>query len=71
MTLIFELSSFFALPPHVKIRELSLAYYQAFPFSIIAVDILDHQSLHNRFQTPIFFSTIAIISLDVQSFSGP
>ena len=40
---------------YVKIRELSLAYCQAFPSSIIAVDVLDHQSLYNRFQTPIFF----------------
>ena len=51
---------------HVKIRERSLPYYQAFPFSIIAVDVLDSQSLDDHFQTPIFFSTIAIISLDIQ-----
>ena len=49
---------------YFKIRELSLAYCHAFPSSIIAVDVLGHQSLYNRFQTPIFFSTIAIVFLD-------
>ena len=31
--------------------------------STTAVDILDRQSLDDRFQTPIFFSTIAVVSL--------
>ena len=56
---------------HVKIRELSLAYCQAFRFWIIAVDILDRQSLDDCFQSPIFFSTIAIVTLDIQSLFGP
>ena len=34
-------------------------------FSIIAVDVLDHQSVHERFRTPIFFSTISIVSLGI------
>ena len=33
-------------------------YYQAFPLSIIAVDVLNRLSLDNRFHTPIFFSII-------------
>ena len=53
--MIFLELGFFALLLHVKIRELSLAHYQTFPFSIIAVHVLDHQSLDNRFQTPSFF----------------
>ena len=69
--ILFELGFFCSLPLHVKIRELSLAFYRAFSFSITAVDVLDHQSLYNRFQTPILYSTIAIVSLDIQSFSGP
>ena len=43
-------------------------------FSIIAVGVLDCQSLDDRFQhfqTTIFFSTIAIVSLDVLSLFGP
>ena len=47
---------------HVKIREL---------FSIIAVYVPDRQSLDNRFQSPIFFSTIAFVTLDIQSLFGP
>ena len=39
--------------------------------SIAMVDLLDRQSLDNRFQTPIFFSTIVIVSLDIQSIFGP
>ena len=46
----------------------SLNYHAALQldFSIIAVDVLDRQSVHERFRTPIFFSTISIVSLDIQ-----
>ena len=55
---------------HLKKRELSLAYCKAVPFSIIAVDVLDRLSLGDRFQTPIFFSSIVIVSFDIQSLLG-
>ena len=54
--MIFLELGFVAFVLHDKIRELSLAYYcDAFPFSIIVVDVRDRQSLDNHFQTPIFF----------------
>ena len=40
-------------------------------FSIIAVDVLDRQSLGVRFKTPNFFSIMAIVSLNIQSLFGP
>jgi len=40
-------------------------------FPILEVDVLDRQSLYDLFQTPIFFSTIAIVSLNIQSLFGP
>ena len=39
LMIFLELGRVFLLLLHVKIRELSLAYYRAFPFSIIAVDV--------------------------------
>ena len=54
------------------ISELSLASVEG--LSILdptTVDVLDRQSLGDRFQAPIFFSTIAIVSLDIQSVFGP
>ena len=62
---------------HVKIRDLSLLLpgpsisQLQVDFFIIAVDVLDRQSLGVRFQTPNFFSTIAIVSLNIQSLFGP
>ena len=50
---------------HVKIRDLSRSYYQVFPFLSCKSISLDRQSLGVRFQTPNFFSTIAIVSLNI------
>ena len=43
-------------------RPISYSILQV-DFKIIAVDVLDRQSLGDRF----FFSSIAIVSLDIQS----
>jgi len=37
----------------------------------MAVGVLDGQFVDDRFQTPIFFLMIAIVSLDIQSLFGP
>ena len=69
--ILFELGLFLHCLFMLKYVNYPLPITRPSPFSIIAVDVLDHQSLYNRFQTPIFFSTIAIVSLNIQSFFGP
>ena len=39
--------------------------------TILVADTLDRQSLDDHFQSPIFFSTIAMVSLDIQSVFDP
>ena len=51
-------------------RPISYSILQV-DFKIIAVDVLDRQSLEDRFSvTNVFFSSIAIVSLDIQSLFG-